>query len=235
VGCGPGPLAQPAAVARAPTASVMPVPSTVPRRPRRATLADVPPETLRVEAIAKGVVASCLGVLVAPRVALTASHCLEGRSAARVRLAASDHAGFIAVERFWFDPRRPMGKKTVDPGSADVAVLLLERPIALASYPEVARRASPGWIAATGLRRAGDRLETTALTLRPAPGSPYYVSQGFAKPGDSGGPVYFVGAAGQRMVVAVTAGGSDEREVLTRVDLVSEAIDHAIELSATGS
>lgn len=227
VGCGPGPLAQPA--------GVVPAPSTVPRRASRTTLADVPPETLRIESMSKGVVASCLGVLVAPRVALTASHCLEGRSGARVRLAASDHAGYVAVERFWCDPRRPAGRTNVDPESADVAVLLLERPIALASYPEVARRPSPGWIAATGLRRAGDRIETTALTLRPPLGSPYYVSQGFAKPGDSGGPVYFVGATGQRIVVAVTAGGSAEREVLTRVDLVAEAIDHAIELGATGS
>lgn len=202
----------------------------------RTTVADVPPETLRIESRSKGVVASCLGVLVAPRVALTASHCLDGRSAARVRLATSDHAGFVAVERFWFDARRPTGGTKVDPKSADVAVLLLERPIALASYPEVARRASPGWIAATGLRRAGsDRLETTPLTLQPPLRSPYYVSRAFARPGDSGGPVYFVGATGQRIVVAVLAGGSDEREVLTRVDLVAGAIDHAIELSATGS
>ena len=167
--------------------------------------------------------------------ALTAGHCLEGRSAARVRLAGSAHGAFVAVERFWFDPRRQKGSPTVDHRSADVAVLLLGRPIALPSYPEIARRPAPGSIAATGLRRSGDQIETTTLRLQPPLGSAYYVSEGFAKPGDSGGPVYFVSRTGKRMVIAVTAGGSDEREVLTRVDLVSEAIDRAIEMGATGS
>jgi len=111
---------------------------------------------------------------------------------------------------------------------------LLERPIALPSYPKFARRPAPGYIAATGIRRAGDQIETAALTLAPPLGAAYYVSQGFAKPGDSGGAVYFVGSTGDRMVIAVTAGGSEDRELLTRVDLVSEAIDRAIEMGPTG-
>ena len=171
-------------------------------------------------------------MLIAPRVALTASHCLEGRTGARVRLARREPAphddGFVAVERFWSDPRAPLGRTTVDRRSADVAVLLLARPIALASYPEVARHAAPGSIAATALRRSGDRIETTKLSLEPPRGSAYYVSESFARQGDSGGPVYFVQPSGNRIVIAVTAGGSAEREVLTRVDLVSDAIDRAI-------
>jgi predicted small lipoprotein YifL len=231
-GCGPGPLAQepPPAHAHAPT------PSPAPRRPSRSVvLADAPPETLRIESQSKGVVASCLGVLIAPRVALTAGHCLEGRSAARVRLARSEHAGFVAVERFWLDPRAPHGRTNVDRRSADVCVLLLEAPIALATYPQIARRPAPGSIRATGLRRSGDRLETVGLTLQPPLGSAYYLSQGFAKHGDSGGPIYFVGPAGDRLVIAVTAGGNENEEVLTRVDLVTEAIDHAMELASTGT
>jgi hypothetical protein len=211
---------------------VPPVPA---RRPSHAILAEAPPETLHVEALSKNAVASCLGVLVAPRVALTASHCLSGRSAARVRLVRSGGDAFVAVERFWFDPRQKNDQKNVDPHSADVAVLLLERPIALAWYPEFARRPAPGFITATGLRRSGQQIETTAINLRPPLGSAYYVSRSFAKPGDSGGPVFFVGPSGNRMVVAVTAGGSSAREVLTRVDLVAEAIDRAMAIAATGS
>ena len=50
---------------------------------------------------------------------------------------------------------------------------------------------------------------------------------------DSGGPVFFVGPSGNRIVVAVTAGGSDEREVLTRVDLVADTIDRAIAMGSS--
>ncbi len=141
----------------------------------------------------------------------------------------------MAVERFWLDPRAPQGRTNVDRRSADVCVLLLERPIALAAYPQVARRPAPGSVMATGLRRAGVQIETVSLTLHPPLGSAYYVSQGFAKRGDSGGPIYFVGPTGDRLVIAVTAGGSENEEVLTRVDLVTEAIDHAIELASTGT
>jgi Trypsin len=236
-GCGAGPLAQeprvvpaaPVHLARAPGPAAPALPSS-----RGLDLADAPPETLRIEAHSKGILASCLGVLVAPRVALTASHCVEGRSGARVRLARLEHGGFVAVERFWSDPRAQIGRSQVDAKSADVAVLLLARPIALASYPEIARHAAPGSIAATGLRRSGDRIETTELSLRPPQGSAYYVSESFAKQGDSGGPVYFVGPSGNRIVVAVTAGGSEEREVLTRVDLVADTIDRAIAMGASG-
>jgi hypothetical protein len=230
-GCGPGPLAQEPGPALPHSPS-----SESGRRPSHgAVLADAPPETLRIESQSKGVVAGCLGVLIAPRVALTAGHCLEGRSAARVRLARSEHAGFVAVERFWLDPRAPAGRSNVDRRSADVCVLLLERPIALAAYPRVARRPAPGSVMATGLRRSGDQIETVRLTLQPPLGSAYYISQGFARRGDSGGPVYFVGPTGDRLVIAVTAGGSEKEEVLTRVDLVAEAIDHAIELASSGT
>lgn len=196
-------------------------------------MADAPPETLLVESRSNGQVARCLGVLVAPRVAITASHCVEGRSRIGVRIVRSENRELVAVERLWLDTRQRKDRETVDNKTADVAVLVLSRPIALASYPEVARRPAPGWIAATGLRWSGDHLETMALSLRPPLGSPYYVSQPFARPGDSGGGVFFIGPSGDRMVVAVTAGGSAQREVLTRVDLVAEAIDQAIQMASS--
>ena len=76
---------------------------------------------------------------------------------------------------------------------------------------EIARHAAPGAIAATGLRRSGGRIETTELSLQPPLGSAYYISESFAKEGDSGGPVYVVGPSGHRIVIAVTAGISDSQ------------------------
>src|SRR4051812_40445710 len=153
-GCGPGPIAQAPSVVsdEASPKHVVFAPKHVPSSSSSIRLEEAPPETLRIESHSKDRVAQCLGVLIAPRVALTASHCLEGRSAARVRLARSEHDAFVGVERFWSDPRQTKGRLTVDSHAADVSVLLLERPIALASYPEVARHPAPGWIAATGLR-----------------------------------------------------------------------------------
>lgn len=231
-GCGPGPAAQEPAVTPVTLVAPVDVPSPT-ASSAGSDLSVAPAETLRIEAISQGVLIRCLGVLVAPRVALTASHCVEGRSGARVRLARLESGGFVAVERFWSDPRAPMARATVDSKSADVAVLLLARAIALPSYPEIARHPAPGSIAATGLRRAGDRIETTELSLQPPRGSAYYVSEAFAKRGDSGGPVYFVGTSGKRIVVAVMAGGNTDREVLTRVDLVAGDIDRAIAMSST--
>ena len=58
-------------------------------------------------------------------------------------------------------------------------------------------------------------------------GGGYYQSAHFAKPGDSGGPVY-VGSGSHRRIIAVLSGGNDEVETLARVDVLSELIEKTI-------
>ena len=70
--------------------------------------------------------------------------------------------------------------------------------------------------------------------LRPPLGSPYYFSQSFAKRGTRR-PSISSGRQASTRHRDYSAGGSDNEAVLTRVDLVTDAIDHAIELGSTGT
>lgn len=58
-------------------------------------------------------------------------------------------------------------------------------------------------------------------------GGGYYRSAHFAKPGDSGGPIY-TGSGSHRRIIAVVSGGNDEVETLARVDVVSDLIEKTI-------
>ena len=162
--CGPGPLAQPprpalvqAPDASGPLAGSSAVPITPPRGPRGCAAGDAPDrgavEGRRCDAASAS---SLRRALPSPRVIASRAGA-QRESDSRV----PTHAGFVAVERFWLDPRAPQGRKYVDRRSADVCVLLLERPIALATYPQIARRPAPGSVTATGLRRS-------AIGLRPS-------------------------------------------------------------------
>lgn len=168
----------------------------------------------------------CLGAMVAPRIAVTAAHCVP-RGAAQVTVApASDaKAKRIAVESHWFDPARKIDGKLVDEDTADVAVLELTAPVKLPVYARYARNPVRSEVAAVGMRNSPNAIDAMGFRLSPHPTQHlYYRSVGFGAPGDSGAPVFAM-VGGETLLVGVLAGGSPGREVFARVDVFSDILD----------
>lgn len=167
----------------------------------------------------------CLGALVAPRVVLTASHCVHRDVKMTVDRALVDGDEPVNVTRVLWDPKA--GKAgMVDTSTTDVAILVLAKPIRLASYPLFATKGVSAGTPAMSTARSPRGLAAFEIRVRPLGGG-YYRSAHFAKPGDSGGPVY-TGSGSHRRIIAVVSGGNDELETLARVDVVSHLIEQTI-------
>ena len=186
------------------------------------------PEAALVDMVQGGrVVSHCSGALIAPRVVLTAGHCIDRYSAWVVTLpfAGGQRANGVAKENYDY-----LGNtgEFVNPNQHDVGLVILDRALSLSAFPEVASRGSADGALAVAVGRKRDgALSTTALyesdpfAIRSAApnGSPYaYRSERVIEPGDSGGPVY---ASGTKRIVAVNSGTGSTYQVLARTDLLS--------------
>jgi hypothetical protein len=182
-------------------------------------------ETVNVITDQGRTIGKCLGALVAPRVVITASHCVHrsGKMTVDRALAGSDKP--VNVTRVLWDPKAGNDGK-VDTKRTDVAILVLEKPIRLDSYPLFATRAVRDGSVAMSIARTERGLAACEIRVRSIGGG-YYRSAHFAKPGDSGGPIY-VGSGSQRRIIAVVSGGNDQVETLARVDVVSDLIEKTI-------
>lgn len=186
------------------------------------------PEAALVDMVQGGrVVSHCSGALIAPRVVLTAGHCIDRYAAWIVTLpfAGGQRANGIAKENYDYIGNTG---EFVNPNQHDVGLIVLDRALTVSAFPEVASRAAAdGALAfAVGRKRDG-ALSTTALyesdpfAIRSAApnGSPYaYRSDRVIEPGDSGGPVY---ASGTKRIVAVNSGTGSTYQVLARTDLLA--------------
>ena len=200
-----------------------------PAQPPRTTARNLFDATVEISSSSGTRLGRCLGVMVAPRVALTAGHCVDSNKTLTVR-AVTTSTKSVEVERFWVDSEATAKGNLVDTTSSDVAILLLAKPVVIPFYPSYTHRPLVQDVDATGIRNASDglTLQSLTFTLGPAPLTPrYYSTEKFSKPGDSGGPVFVV--EGEEHVVAgVLAGGGKADSIFARVDVVARTLDTLI-------
>jgi hypothetical protein len=166
-------------------------------------------------------------------VVLTAGHCVVGASTWTVVAPYAQNQS-ARGSRAWTDYAST--GELVNPSTLDVAVILLDKPITLSSYPKLANAPSAAGtkVINVGRIRNGQASFTglfagTEATIRSGTfGFPKaYVTEEIIESGDSGGPVY-VGAGASRTLVAVNSGGGGGTQVLARVDLAYAKIQELI-------
>lgn len=172
--------------------------------------------------------------MVAPRIGLTAGHCVSKSAVITVHAATvGGSKKVVTVDRFWTDPAvLEYHDHKVHTDSSDIAILVLAEPLPMPAYARFARTPIEHSVQATGIRNAPTTLQAMGITLRPATSSRrYYASTGFAAPGDSGSPVFV--DEGEPIVVGVLAGGSPGREIFARVDVVAHKLEELIASTST--
>ena len=175
----------------------------------------------------------CSGSLIAPRVVLTAGHCVAGVRSWTVRAPFASNQQARVVEGKTLDWTYD-ASGYVNPNQHDVGLLYLDRAITLPSYPKLQRSKLANGTQVVNIGRIDNgSLSTSALyvskpiAVRDAASSgfPYdYISSEIIESGDSGGPVELA-AAGEHTIVAVNSGAGGGTQVLARVDLVLGWID----------
>jgi|GEM_PF-1892524 len=198
------------------------------------SLATAYPEAVTIDYVMAGRLVYCAGVVIAPRVVLTAGHCIVGGQGWRVRAPFASGQTAVAVESATTYVPGPQG---LNPDSSDVGLLYLDRAINLATYPTIQRSKLENDSPVVNIGRMNNGALTTSLYVgrsvpvkdglaTPPPVKLFplaYYSPVVAQPGDSGGPAELAG--GGHVIAAVTSGGTSTLQLLSRVDVVQTWID----------
>jgi hypothetical protein len=172
---------------------------------------------------------ACSGTLIAPRVVLTAGHCVDSHSYWEVYVGnAYRQTSSAAVYDY-----NEHGSETVNPAHHDIGLVFLSDPVNLASYPtlskvKVADNTSVIDVGRVknGVVQSTEYQASTSVSAGDKVGYPFdYTSKDVIEPGDSGGPVF---TAGTHTVIAVNSGAGNGIQVLARTDLVYDWITSQI-------
>lgn len=167
----------------------------------------------------------CSGSLLAPNVVITAGHCIHGFDSWTVTapFAGGQTSTSTTATSFDWD----VDGDNVDPNYHDVALVILDTPITLSSYPTIATGPLADGAKVVNVGRINNgQLSNTALymskplAVKSASSSGYpfdYMGSEVIEHGDSGGPVF---VPGTHTLVAVSSGGGGGTEILARVDLL---------------
>ena len=176
----------------------------------------------------------CSGAVIAPRVALTAGHCVTDASSFTV---VTPYSGGQSARgtRTWTE--YVSTGDFVNGNTLDVAVIILDKAINLTSYPKLASTVQASGTTAFNVGRIRNGQASfsglfvgAGVSLRPGASFGFpksYVTSEIIESGDSGGPVY-VGTGAARTIVAVNSGGGGGTQVLARVDLAYAKIQQLI-------
>ena len=178
---------------------------------------------------ANGAVYACSATLIAPKVVLTAGHCVDAMTSFNVYVGTTKRPGGSAEVYDWHEN----GATTVNPNHHDIGLVYLQDAITLPSYPKLATSAVANGSRVLNVGRILNNQLTSSLyqastnvTGAAAVGYPYdYYSPDIIEHGDSGGPVF---ADGTHTIVAVNSGAGGGTQVLARVDLLYSWIQDRI-------
>ncbi len=165
------------------------------------------PEAVVIDMAKGGMRSRCTGTLIAPRVVLTAGHCVLGFSSWTIEAPAArdTHREQVTNESLLWD----WGQGECGDDCLDLALLLLPQPMIIDRYPDLAKKGAADGVEAVAVGRmdngrdlANKTRVSRPTTLREA--GQLYVSTGvFLEHGDSGGPLFL---AGTHEVIGVSVG-----------------------------
>jgi len=178
----------------------------------------------------------CSGSVIAPKVVLTAGHCVDGFTNWKITAPNASGQKASAASGTTYDWAEH-GSETVNPNHHDIGLIFLSTAINLTSYPVLATTGLGNGSSIVNIGRINNgSLSTTnlyvsksiAVTSGSSSGFPYdYAATDVIQSGDSGGPDEVPGSS-PHLIVAVNSGAGGSSEVLARVDLLATWISGQI-------
>src|SRR5262249_6372284 len=171
---------------------------------------------------------SCSGVLVAPRIVVTAAHCVANRTAAYVKAPYAKRQTAWSVYANTPDWQDDESTNTAVAQHHDVAVVYLATPITLKSYPKISDSGVKDGVQVTFVGRGFKKAKSTTKVFlgfasnatnawrRGLPN--HYAMDHKAKRIDTGGPVY--SESGKLVGVVAGKGTKSGKTYASRLDIV---------------